>query len=809
MPMRTGSGSSSSRLLARLGRGLVWLLLGVLVLLALLWSVWPWLIGHLAPRLAPAVGLESLSVAVGRPGFTGMRVEQFQAATAQATVAGEDAELVYRWPAVLSGQLDAVEVAAATVVMHPPPASAGAAETAGVSSTEPAPMPAALFAAVPARRVSVDELTVRAPSVPLEAQGSASLTPERLQLDLRTAERAEPAPLADLSLALRLTPGGEGRVLLVSGAGEPLLELHGAAAQALEITGRIQLPESDARVWLEMLNLPFTQAALNGTVEAVLPWPLPDQAALAAVTARGRLSEVVLGGDGWQLCAGGADWQLQQGRVTASARGELDFGGERYRVQTQLDSLEAGPWRGSGVVTVTPAPAASDAERGRVDWQLEAGVLALDGRVAVAGDSLDRVAALLALPPGDGAVTVTATARLPWPLPEDLAPLSLPVRGTLAGRWQMADASVSVTGLQAQWQLQDGRLSGQLETVAGRGGLALPVTVDLESLEPGAEAVTARGRVGLASAGEVSVTAAYRRDAQALEVDLKGRLAADGALLAESLAGWQAPYDASAGQVDFRAALSGPPAALSGQGHVDVTALDAHYDAYLIRGLSGRLTAEVENGTWLVPKADFSIGRVDVGVSLTDVHSGGSWVGDVVNVAASRAELLGGVMQVAPFDYRLDTGQGETVVALSGIALDQLLALEGEQISGTGTLEGTVPLTLRNHQPMVSHGQVRALPPGGMIRVSPELARGTGQPGLDFALRALRDFRYSTLSADAAYDTDGDLTLAVRLEGRNPDIEEGRPIHYNVTVNENVPTLLRSLRLEERLTRSIERRVTN
>jgi hypothetical protein len=81
----------------------------------------------------------------------------------------------------------------------------------------------------------------------------------------------------------------------------------------------------------------------------------------------------------------------------------------------------------------------------------------------------------------------------------------------------------------------------------------------------------------------------------------------------------------------------------------------------------------------------------------------------------------------------------------------------------------------------------------------------TGQPGLDFALRALADFRYSELEADVDYGADGTMSLAVRLLGRNPDVEAGRPIQYNVQVVQSVPDLMRSLRLSQRLSEQIER----
>lgn len=40
--------------------------------------------------------------------------------------------------------------------------------------------------------------------------------------------------------------------------------------------------------------------------------------------------------------------------------------------------------------------------------------------------------------------------------------------------------------------------------------------------------------------------------------------------------------------------------------------------------------------------------------------------------------------------------------------------------------------------------------------------------------------------------------------GRNPEIEAGRPIHYNVNVTQDLPALLKSLQLSDRVGRRME-----
>ena len=50
------------------------------------------------------------------------------------------------------------------------------------------------------------------------------------------------------------------------------------------------------------------------------------------------------------------------------------------------------------------------------------------------------------------------------------------------------------------------------------------------------------------------------------------------------------------------------------------------------------------------------------------------------------------------------------------------------------------------------------------------------------------------------------LDLNARLEGRNPDLRNTPPIHFNLTVQEHIPTLLKSLRLVEDIHGTIERK---
>jgi hypothetical protein len=143
--------------------------------------------------------------------------------------------------------------------------------------------------------------------------------------------------------------------------------------------------------------------------------------------------------------------------------------------------------------------------------------------------------------------------------------------------------------------------------------------------------------------------------------------------------------------------------------------------------------------------------------------------------------------------------------------LSEIVALQGDKVSATGTLDGRLPFRFSTAGVVVQGGRVKAREGGGHIayKDAAAIAASAGQPGLDFALRALTDFTYESLEGDVDYSADGTLTSALRLRGRNPAIENGRAIQYNLNVTENVRDLLKSLRLSDRIGQGIEKRLNN
>ena len=61
---------------------------------------------------------------------------------------------------------------------------------------------------------------------------------------------------------------------------------------------------------------------------------------------------------------------------------------------------------------------------------------------------------------------------------------------------------------------------------------------------------------------------------------------------------------------------------------------------------------------------------------------------------------------------------------------------------------------------------------------------------MTLALQALADFHYDTLSMDLAENASGEGAIALRLQGRNPALLDGRAFNLNIKLETNFDRLI-------------------
>jgi len=248
---------------------------------------------------------------------------------------------------------------------------------------------------------------------------------------------------------------------------------------------------------------------------------------------------------------------------------------------------------------------------------------------------------------------------------------------------------------------------------------------------------------------------------------------------------------------------------------VGLSDVGGSYDKMLFSGLKGRFETIVGDG--IQSKAsEVSCAIVDVGVPITDLRGAlGVKIGKdkrpVIVVDNLQARIFGGHVSEPRIRLDLNRKTNDFNLRFQDIDVARLIALYPlEGLQADGKLNGNLPLTLGPEGIGIHDGKIKSLEPGGRIQYQPNdgertLAGAAGQMALLF--HVLEDFHYHALDATANYTPDGQLGVHIALKGKGAKIDKGRSVHFNLNIEQNIMSLLKSLRLINGLNKRLDEKV--
>lgn len=290
---------------------------------------------------------------------------------------------------------------------------------------------------------------------------------------------------------------------------------------------------------------------------------------------------------------------------------------------------------------------------------------------------------------------------------------------------------------------------------------------------------------------------------------------------------WPHPFDVTGGtvaaEVDAAWGRSGQQAAgrtaiRSGRMQVTLNGMAGQVREYPFSGLSTSAAVEasgLDRITMPAP-AQISMAALRAGIDLRNLSArvqagwGTGFALDWIEVRNVSIDLFGGQATSEGLRYEPARASHAVSVELRRLKVQDILNLEQQQgLEGTGELEGRLPVTFGESGVTVENGFLEARPPGGVIRYRPSAesaeALVASDSQVNLVLQPLSNFHYNVLRANVQYQADGTLRLETKLAGRNPDWQKGRPVDFNLTVQENIPALIRSLGVAQGLQETIER----
>ena len=206
--------------------------------------------------------------------------------------------------------------------------------------------------------------------------------------------------------------------------------------------------------------------------------------------------------------------------------------------------------------------------------------------------------------------------------------------------------------------------------------------------------------------------------------------------------------------------------------------------------------AQIENGniTLTIPK--LAERAVDLSAEIPTLGLGKELVARDLNVKARYLDqeltldhaslaIFDGTMELMPGKIRLEQTPMLLTLRVHGVDLSQLLdSLNYPNISGTGRIDGELPLQLAAGTIDLQEGSLSGTRPGVLRYVGPADSE-------NIAFKALRNLVYQNLQAKVNYRPNGDYHLGLRLEGSNPEVLSGHPLAFNLNISGQLPELLR------------------
>jgi hypothetical protein len=245
---------------------------------------------------------------------------------------------------------------------------------------------------------------------------------------------------------------------------------------------------------------------------------------------------------------------------------------------------------------------------------------------------------------------------------------------------------------------------------------------------------------------------------------------------------------------------------------LDVAGRDLGFETSVARvaGLNGTLRFEGPSPLSTPPGQLVSIARIGFGLDLTNGLIAGQLRPDgSVAIESAEWQILGGRVRTAG---RIDPQATQQAFVLEAEALDlaQLLArIDLEGLSGEGRLDGSLPIARRGASLAIDHAVFRARP-GGRLRYRPAADAASQRrrgASLDILLGAFENLALEKLEIELDGDANGKLQIALHVVGTNPTYQNGRPIHYNLSVESRLADLLRESATASGLPPVIEERL--
>jgi len=226
------------------------------------------------------------------------------------------------------------------------------------------------------------------------------------------------------------------------------------------------------------------------------------------------------------------------------------------------------------------------------------------------------------------------------------------------------------------------------------------------------------------------------------------------------------------------------------------------YADFSASGIATHANVYSDSAGLQLDNARLTILNADTGVPISNIALAYSIKNNSLKVDKATGNVLGGNFILSGF--WLDNRNQNAQLTMNNIDLAKIVELQQQSgIDVTGSVSGTLPLTIKDGKVNIDKGLLKS-DSAGALKID-------GNPAFDSIaqqqteLNYLKDLEYEKLSSKVKLNTDGLLFLDFSILGKNPTQQQA--VNFNYHHEENILTLMRSLRLTDSVQNQIEHKI--
>jgi hypothetical protein len=242
---------------------------------------------------------------------------------------------------------------------------------------------------------------------------------------------------------------------------------------------------------------------------------------------------------------------------------------------------------------------------------------------------------------------------------------------------------------------------------------------------------------------------------------------------------------------------------LIAKGKANFLGVSAKYQDYVLKNITYQTPLTFDSAGLQLAESTLRIDSIDAGVMIQQLEANVIAQNSVFRLKQVQGEIFNGTFLLG--DLWLDGREQQFNINIQNIDIAQVIALQKQPgISITGDINGDIPFIMGKQGIRIDNGRVSSLT-GGKLSI-------IGNPSFDSIkvqqpeLALLENLDFTQLKSNVKFTPDGWVFFDFAIKGNNPDKKQS--VNFNYTHQENIFTLLESIRLVKSIENEIEQKIT-